>query len=352
MSVVATIQLTLGVMELDVELRIEPGEVVALLGPNGAGKSTVLNAMAGLQPIDTGRIEIDGIVVDEPASSTFVTPERRPVGVLFQDYLLFPHLSVLENVAFGPRSTGTPKAQARARAQQLLDQVGVGEHARKRPAAISGGQAQRTALARALATDPGLLLLDEPLAALDAGTRTSVRRDLRRHLREFSGATALVTHDALDALALADRVVILEHGVVTQAGTLAEVTTRPRSGYVAELIGVNLVRGRSSGTTVTVAGHPGVVTTATPLDGEVLALIQPNAVTLHRHRPEEGSARNQWRETVTGFDLLGDRVRVRLQGEVPLVAEVTPAAVAEMGLEEGLEVWAAVKATEVTTYES
>jgi molybdate transport system ATP-binding protein len=346
----ARMQVTLGALELDVALSVEAGEVVALLGPNGAGKSTVLNALSGLQPIDRGRIAIDGQVVDEPATGTFLAPERRPVGVVFQDYLLFSHLTVLENVAFGPRAAGVPRGEARERAQALLDRVGVGEHAGKRPRQISGGQAQRAALARALATEPRLLLLDEPLAALDAGTRTSVRRDLRRHLQDFDGATVLVTHDALDALALADRVVILEDGRVTQSGPLAEVTSRPRSTYVAELIGVNLLRGIATGTTVAVRGRAGHVEIADHVDGDVVLLVQPNAVTLHLHQPSDSSARNQWRETVTGFDLLGDRVRVRLDGDVPLVAEVTPAAVAQMGLAEGLEVWAAVKATEVTTY--
>ena len=178
-----------------------------------------------------------------------------------------------------------------------------------------------------------------------------MRRDLRRHLDDFDGATVLVTHDALDALALADRVVILEAGSVTQTGTLAEVTTRPRSSYVADLIGTNLLRGRSTGTTIDLDDHPGRVITADPFDGPVLALIHPNAVSLHRTEPE-GSARNRWREHITGFDLLGDRVRVRLDGELPLVAEVTPAAVAEMALIEGDTLWATVKATEITTYQS
>ena len=351
MTISARLRATLGTLALDVDLDIAAGEVVAVLGPNGAGKTTVLRALAGLHPLDGGRLTIDDRVVDDPDAGTFVPAESRPVGVVFQDYLLFPHLSVVDNVAFGPRARGVAKPVAREAARAWLDRVGIAELASSRPGAISGGQAQRAALARALATEPRLLLLDEPLAALDAGTRTTVRRDLRRHLTEFDGATVLVTHDALDALALADRVVILEAGTVTQAGTLAEVTSRPRSGYVADLIGLNLLRGLSRGTNVTLTGRAGTVVTAESFDGPVLALIHPNAVSLHRTEPE-GSARNRWRQRITGFDLLGDRVRVRLDGEVPLVAEVTPAAVAEMGLAEGDTVWATVKATEITTYPS
>jgi molybdate transport system ATP-binding protein len=351
MTVSAQLQIELGTLHLDVDLAIAAGEVVALLGPNGAGKTTILRALAGLQAIDGGQITIDGQLVDDPATGGFVPAEQRPVGVVFQDYLLFPHLTVLENVAFGLRSRGTPRNAARARAQQWLDRVGVADLANQRPRAISGGQAQRTALARALATEPRLLLLDEPLTSLDAGTRASVRRDLRRHLSDFDGATVLVTHDALDALALADRVVILEAGIVTQAGTLTDVTTRPRSSYVADLIGVNLLHGEADGTTVELIDNPGRLIIADPSHGPVLALIHPNAVSLHRREPE-GSARNRWIGEITGFDLLGDRVRVRLAGEVPLVAEVTPAAVAEMSLTEGESVWATVKATEITTYPS
>jgi len=351
MTTAASLRLDLGTLHLDIDLTVEAGEVVALLGPNGAGKTTVLRALAGLQPIDAGRLTIDDQVVDDPAAGRFVPAEQRPVGVVFQDYLLFPHLTVLENVAFGPRSRGIPRAEARSQAQRWLDRVGIADLAGQRPGKISGGQAQRTALARALATEPRLLLLDEPLAALDAGTRASVRRDLRRHLIEYDGATVLVTHDALDALALADRIVILEAGSVTQTGTLAEVTTRPRSSYVADLIGMNLLRGRSTGTVIDLDDHPGQLITAEGFDGPVLALIHPNAVSLHRIEPE-GSARNRWHERITGFDLLGDRVRVRLDGEVPLVAEVTPAAVAEMALAEGDTLWATVKATEVTAYPS
>jgi molybdate transport system ATP-binding protein len=347
-TVTAELGLRLGALDLDVGLSVAPGEVHALLGPNGAGKTTVLRALAGLEPIERGRITIDEQLVDDPDAGIFRPPEDRPVGVVFQDHLLFPHLDVLDNVAFGPRARGGSRRAARAMARPWIERVGLTAHAGDRPSVLSGGQSQRAALARALATEPRLLLLDEPLAALDAGTRTTVRRDLRRHLGEFGGATILVTHDPLDALALADRVTILEHGHLTQTGTLAEVTSRPRTAYGAELLGVNLLRGRASAGIVAVDGG-GRVTLGDVVDGPTLVLIRPRSISLHRHRPDT-SARNQWPGHVTGFDLLGDHVRVRVAGEVDLVAEVTPAAVDELGLIEGAAVWASVKATDVTSY--
>jgi molybdate transport system ATP-binding protein len=347
----ARLALTLGTLGLDLDLAVGPGQVLALLGPNGAGKTTVLRTLAGLEGVERGRITLDGEVLDDPLSGTFVPPEERPVGVVFQDHLLFPHLRVLDNVAFGPRSRGARRSEARARAGRWLERIGVADLAQSRPAALSGGQAQRVALARALATEPRLLLLDEPLAALDATTRSTVRRDLRRHLDDFGGATVLVTHDPLDALALADGVAILEEGKVTQAGTIAEVTTRPRTPYVADLIGVNLLRGTATGFRVRLdgaAGGAGVII-AERRKGPTLLVFRPQAVSLHRSEPDT-SARNQWACTVTGFDLLGDHVRVRLSGDVDLVADLTPASVAELDLVEGRPVWASVKATEITAY--
>jgi molybdate transport system ATP-binding protein len=348
-SLAAEIRLRLGRLDLDVELAVAPGQVLALLGPNGAGKTTVLRVLAGLQGVDGGRVSVDGAVVDDPADGSFVQPEARPVGVVFQDYLLFPHLSVLENVAFGPRARGTAKGAARKVAQQWIERVGLAEHAAAKPAAISGGQAQRAALARALATGPRLLLLDEPLAALDAATAASVRRDLRRHLAAFDGATVLVSHDPLDALALADTVAVIEDGRITQHGSIGEVTARPRTPYVADLLGVNLLRGTGAGHMVTLDGSTTTVTVADPAEGPTLLLVRPQAVALHRGEPET-SARNAWRCAVNGFDLLGDHVRVRLQGPLDLVADLTPTSVAALDLVEGSTVWASVKATDVTHY--
>ncbi len=359
-GVEARVELALGDFELNARLAVDRGQVLALLGPNGAGKSTLLRCLAGLQRIGSGRICLAGQLVDDPAEGVFVETDRRAVAMVFQDYLLFPHLSVLDNVAFGLRATGTPRAAARAAANDWVSRIGLEQFRDVRPGTLSGGQAQRAALARALATEPAVLLLDEPLAALDVTTRSTVRSDLRDHLEGFGGATVIVSHDPLDAFALADEVAVLEAGRITQAGLVGEVTSRPASPYVADLVGVNLLRGQGKGhavvvesnrrrVTVGTAASPETVQAADPVEGPTLVLIRPRAVALHRDRPET-SARNVWSFTVAGLDLLGDHVRVRLEGSLDLIAEVTPGAVSDLGLVEGAEVWASVKATEVDTY--
>ncbi|MEA2588489.1 MAG: molybdate transport system ATP-binding protein [Actinomycetota bacterium] len=348
MSLEAHIKLRLGALDLDAEIAVADGEVVAIVGPNGSGKTSVMRALAGLVPLSGGRIVLDGEVLEDSAQELRVPPERRPVGFVFQDYLLFPHLSALENVAFGLRCRGMPRSQARDRAREWLNRMGLASHVAARPRALSGGQAQRVALARALATAPRLLLLDEPTAALDAGAKVELRREIRRHLATFQGTRLLVTHDPLEAATLADRLVVLEAGRVVQSGTPVEVSERPRSQYVAELVGINLLRGRADGYRVVLASG-GSLVVATQARGEVFAVVHPRAVALHARRPE-GSARNVWHEKVMSLDLEGSRVRVRMDGEVPLVGEVTPAAVADLGLAEGEPVWASVKATEVNVY--
>jgi molybdate transport system ATP-binding protein len=334
--------------DLDVDITIAPGEFVALLGPNGAGKTSVLRALAGLLPIDAGRIALDGLVLDEPAKAIRVPVERRPIGMVFQDYLLFPHLSILENVAFGLRSRGAGRTTAFARARSWLDRAGLGTEAHRKPGSLSGGQAQRVALVRALATDPALLLLDEPMAALDVSTRVELRRELRQHLESFRGVRLLVTHDPVEAMAMADRLIVLEHGRVLQTGSPAEVTQRPRSRYVADLVGVNLFRGTARHDVITITGG-GSLTAVGVTDGEVFVVVHPRTVALYRTRPD-GTPRNVWEGRATDLDLHGDRVRVLLQGSPSIVAEVTPAAVRELGLDRGDQVWIGVKATEVSAY--
>ncbi|MFZ5850605.1 MAG: ABC transporter ATP-binding protein [Actinomycetota bacterium] len=336
--------------EVRAELAAAPGELVALLGPNGAGKSTVVAALAGLLPLRAGRVLIGGRLVDDPAAGCWVPPERRSVGVLFQDHLLFPHLSVLDNVAFGPRCRGLRPAAARAVAAGWLDRLELAELAGVRPHRLSGGQAQRAALARALAGDPALLLLDEPLSALDADTRSRVRADLRHHLDAYAGASVLVTHDVLDALVLADRVVVLEAGTVVQQGTPAELARAPRTDYVARLVGLNLLRGVADGAEVALPGGARVVLPVRA-HGPVFVAFPPSAVTVHPGRPE-GSARNVWPGRVAAVEGRGDLARVTVAAGLPapLVADLTASSVAALRLVVGRPVWVSVKATEVACY--
>jgi molybdate transport system ATP-binding protein len=349
MSLDARLRVEVGTLDLDVELHAGEDEVVAVLGPNGAGKTTILRILAGLLRLGAGSVRLDDVVLDEPATGTYVVPEHRPIGVVFQDYLLFPYLSARDNVAFGLRNHGVPRRQARRLADVWLGRVGLGDHVSAKPRSLSGGQAQRVALARALATNPRLLLLDEPLAALDAGTRAEVRRDLRRHLAEFAGVRIMVTHDPIDAATLADRLIVVEAGRVSQTGTVSEVSAHPRSDYVAQLVGLNLYRGVATRGAISVAPATTLETGDTQLNGDVFAAVSPRAVALFRDEPQ-GSPRNRWRGTVTDLDVLADRVRVRLDGAAPVIAEITTAAAQDLDVQPGSELWSVVKATDVQVY--
>ncbi len=344
-----------GAFRLDLDLDVAPGEVLGMLGPNGAGKSTALRALAGLAPLSGGSVVLGGRVLDDVAAGVLVPAEDRAVGVVFQSYRLFPHLSVLDNVGFGPRAAGASRHGAREAAREWLDRLDLGHLAARRPQEISGGQAQRVALARALATRPRLLLLDEPTAALDARTRVEVRTELRRHLAAFDGPVVLVTHDPLEAMVMADRLLIVEGGRVVQQGTPAEVARRPRTDYVARLVGLNLYAGRLDPATATVAVDGGgslVVRPAEPVDGtqRVLVTLRPSAVTVHSERPEHTSTRNVWSGSVATLELLADRVRVVVDAEPPVLVDVTPDAVADLRLEPGVRVWLSAKATETEAY--
>jgi molybdate transport system ATP-binding protein len=327
---------------LDVDLTIFPGETVAVLGPNGAGKTTLLRALAGLIPI-RGHVELDGDVFDDSTTGKHVPTEKRRVGLVFQDHVLFPHLTALQNVAFGLGRGGERAALA------WLDRAGLGDKAGAKPSELSGGQAQRVALLRTMATEPRLLLLDEPLAALDVTIRAEVRRELARQLAAFQGIRIIVTHDPLEAIALADRLVVLENGRVVQSGKPADVTARPRSRFVADLAGVNLLRGHGGGDHIELDATGATLAAPDAGDGDVFAVIHPRAVALYLSKPD-GTPRNVWRGRAEELDMLGERVRVRLSGPVPLVAEVTPSAVRDLRLASGAEVWVAVKATEISVY--
>lgn len=293
------------------------GEVLVVIGPNGAGKSTLLRAIAGLEP---GRVRVG----DEDWTDLDVP--RRRVGYVFQDQSLFPHLCALDNVAFGPRARGRDRREADAAAREWLDRFGIADLAHRRPRELSGGQAQRVAIARALATDPDVLLLDEPFAGLDVSAQMALRIELGRHLRDFPGIALLVTHDAIDAITLADRVLVLDDGQVAQSGPPAEVAAEPRTPHVARLVGLNLVP-----------------------DGDDLIAFTPDAVTVSLTEPV-GSSRLRWRGPIASVAPHGDAVRLLVHASPDLLADLTPAAAIELGLVPGREVWLSAKATAVSRY--
>ncbi len=338
---------------LEVRLDVPAGLTVAVLGPNGAGKSTLVGAVAGLIPISKGQIIGGGEVWERPSEGVRLAPRARSIGVMFQGLLLFPALSALDNVAFGLRAQGVGRSEARRRAADHLARFNVADLAAQRPSELSGGQAQRVALARAIAVEPAVLLLDEPMSALDVANRTEARRTLRRALADFEGAKVIITHDPFEAMALADRLVILEEGRVTQEGSGSDLLRRPRSHYVASLAGINLLEGEveSPGRLMLSTGRgwlviPPEAATAGEL---VLATIPPQAVTLSM-APPASSARNVFAGNVDAIEIFGERARVSLETTPRLTAEVTLAAVAELRITQGAAAWASVKATQIEVY--
>jgi molybdate transport system ATP-binding protein len=347
-----SLRLSVTVADRGVEaaLHVADGETLALLGPNGSGKSTVLGVLAGLVRPSTGRVVLDDDVLTDVGPGRpgrMVAPHARRTALLGQDALLFPHLDALENVAFGPRSRGHSRGTARAEAQRWLDAVGVGELAARRPRQLSGGQAQRVAVARALAAQPRMLLLDEPMAALDVAVQPALRQVLRRVLADRTAL--IVTHDPLDALLLADRVVVLESGRVVEEGPSRRVLARPRSGFAARLAGLNVVRGTWHDGAIHAEGlvvH-GLVEGDPPTAGDpAIAAFRPQAVAVYREEVH-GSPRNAFEVTVTEVEPRADLVRVHA-GD--LAADVTVQAAADLELAAGSRVTFAVKATEVSVY--
>lgn len=345
----ARVQVRRDRLDLEAAVAVAPGEVVAVVGPNGAGKSTLLAALAGLVPLAGGRVVLDGDVLEDAATGGFVPPERRSVGLVFQDLLLFPHLSAVDNVAFGLRHRGHGRAEARRAALAELERLAAAPLAGARPGTLSGGQAARVALARALAPDPRLLLLDEPLAALDVAGAGELRTALRDRLRARTGPALLVTHDPVEAMAVGDRLVVLEAGRIVQAGRAEDLSRHPRTPYVASLVGVNLFRGTARPGAVDLPSGVALVTAAGEVRGPAFAAVPPEAVAVFAERPH-GSPRNVWAGRVRAVEADGERARVAVDADVPLVAVVTRAAVADLGLAPGAPVWVAVKATDVRVY--
>ncbi len=336
---------------IDVELESSRGQTTALIGPNGSGKSTILRAIAGLESLTSGQLMIDGQPYDAPG--VHVAPPKRSVGVVFQDLRLFDHLSVKDNVGFGLDARGVSGPAKTRNVGRMLDLFELGPLADRRPPTLSGGQQARVAFARAAAIEPAVLLLDEPFGAIDVETRQA----LRAPFAEVAATTAvvLVTHDQVEARVLADQLVVLDStssgpattSIVAQAGSPDAVAARPQTSFAAELLGTNLLTGTADDTVVTLASGA-TLTTAKPASGVVHLTFSPTAVSLHRTKPEGASARNLWSAEVGELNDRSGPVLVRLVGDIPVAAMVTPAAVADLGLAPGKVVWASVKATEIT----
>jgi molybdate transport system ATP-binding protein len=347
----------LGDFELEAELEVPARSVLVLVGESGSGKSTLLRLVAGLLLPDAGRIALGNQVFVDVAAGAWLPARCRPVGYVAQDYALFPHLSVRDNVEFGLSARRTPGPERRTRVARALERLGIAELAGRHPHQLSGGQQQRVALARALVLEPEVLLLDEPLAALDQQTRRGVRAELHALLSGLPCRTVFVTHSPADALALGERIAVLEAGTITQSGTRDELLHRPRTRYVAEFLGTNLFVARTAprdatGVVRLETGGDAILAAECDLEGEVFALVDPREITVSLEAPA-GSAQNMLRGPVV--ELLpepphGDRVRVSVATRPPIVAELTRAGVERLGLRPGTPVFASFKATGVRVF--
>jgi molybdate transport system ATP-binding protein len=375
----AVLDTHLKTFHLDVKLVAEKGKTTVLLGESGAGKSTVLRLLAGLLYPERGRIVLEDKSYFDSDRRIAIPPQERPFGYVFQDYTLFPHLTAFENVAFGLRAQHVSRKLIRQRVGEALEQVHLSGFDQRKPAQLSGGQQQRVAIARALALHPKLLLLDEPLAALDVQTRREVRQELRSLLSTAGITTILVTHQYLEALLFGYQILVLEHGHVIQQGSHRDLLQYPRSSYVAELVGMNFFRGRvihcEAGGMCTIQlqqnGRSGIEVSAAleeqsqklPQPGdEAFVLVDPRSITLYLTQPDS-SARNVFRGSVVQMLDLGSpfgkndehsgrvRVSMSVDDSVPLLtAEVTGASASRMDLCEGKVIYATFKATEAKAY--
>ena len=346
-----------GSFSLDVAFQARPGSTTVLVGESGAGKTSTLRLLAGLDRLDLGFARLDGEPYADAGTGWHLPAWRRDIGYVAQDYALFPHLTVFDNVAFGLRAAGVQRASIRKLVEDSLGRLGIAPLIDRPSQQLSGGQQQRVALARALVLSPRLLLLDEPLSSLDLQTRRAVRGELRALLTQLPCVTLYVTHSPVEALVFGDQIIVLEGGGVAQAGSREELLRRPRLAFVAELIGTNLFIGRPvpKGPLLapiirTPEGEFAIDETAGP--GGVFLTVSPREITLYPHLPET-SAQNVFLGTVREVipePPAGDRVRVVLDARPALVVEVTRDAVSSLGLREGMRIHAAFKATGVQVY--
>ena len=332
--------------ELDV--RLEAGrEMLALVGPSGAGKSSLLRVVAGLLRADAGMVEVNGRVLLDTAKGIDVPANERRVGLVFQEGALFPHLSVLDNVAFGLRARGASRADAEATARDALERLDAGALAAARPPKLSGGERRRVALARAVVTDPEILLLDEPLTSLDAVTKGQVAADLVRRVGELGIPSLLVSHDFEDVLGLASRVAVMERGRIVQHGAMDDLVRSPASPFVAAFAGVNFFQGTAhhrDGITEILGREPATFVSTDVAEGPVGVVIHPWDVVLTTSRPS-GSAQNLLEGPIERVVPVGNRARVVVASRPAVVAEVTQESIDRLGLAPGVTVIASWKAT-------
>ena len=342
----------------EIELSIDEGDVLAVVGPNGAGKSTLLQLIAGALQPTSGAVLLRGSLLsgEHNGRRAHLPPHRRRFSYVEQRALLFPHMSVLDNAAFGPRARGVSRAEARDRAVRELTATGLADLAERRPAQLSGGQAQRVSIARALAIDPEVILLDEPFAALDVSVTPALRILLRERLSAWRQTAIIVTHDLLDVVSLANRLLVLEDGRAAALGPTEELLAAPRTQFLADFVGVNLLVGRAATEKeMLLDGDCGTLTGVGDLvSGQrARAIVPPQAVSLHLSQPS-GSPRNALRGCVAHLESRGPVVAVTIAlgpaGSQRLRADLTPGAVAELALVPGTPVWAAMKATQVSLY--
>jgi molybdate transport system ATP-binding protein len=339
---------SVGGIELHVAFEVSPGHCLALAGPSGAGKSTLLRLLAGIVRPDRGRITCRDDVWVDTTDGAWVPPERRRCGYVFQDYALFPHLSAWRNVAYGLRSSPAPDRKATALA--LLDQLGLAHRADAKPATLSGGERQRVALARALAPGPAVLLLDEPLSALDARTRADATRQLAAALRSLEVPVVLVTHEFSEAALLGDEIGIIDHGTIVQRGSASELASRPMTAFVADFTGAVVLTGTArtdtGDLTIVDLDGGGVACTTDRGSGRVALSVYPWEITItSAHAAPDESAQNRLSAQITSVTTVGSRVRLGLSAGQPLAAEITGRALEDLHLAVGARVLATWKAT-------
>ena len=327
-------------LTLDVELQLQHGEVIAVLGPNGAGKTSLLHALLGWLELESGWIMVDGEVIDSPDTDSYVPPQHRPFGMVFQDGLLFPHMSVEKNILFGAGKDFNLKP--------LAESLQANELLAKFPSELSAGERQRAAIARSLAARPKVLFLDEPFSALDIQGKRRGRSLLKEALAIGVSGCLMVTHDLVDAFTLADRVMIIEGGKLTQFDVPDRIRSRPGSEWIADLVGWNYYEGIGEGSVVTLPHGTTIFTAQDDLDGPTSISINPASVSIFKSQPS-GSPRNSWLSSIQNIEILDGRARVSLVGEIDICADITTAAANELRQSISSEVWVSVKATEVDT---